>query len=90
MTKQSNKHFIAEWKDDTRPYSAGGKNLYLGKWCVISIGWDGVNKTDERWVIYTHLPGLKSRLDKQYKNIEDAKIKAEQVVDMWIKKSTIK
>jgi len=78
-----------EWKDDERLYSAGAKNLYLGKWCVASVGWDGVNKIDEKWIIYLHLPGLKVKMPTQYKEIEDAQAKAEKYVLYWIKEAKI-
>jgi hypothetical protein len=79
-----------EWKNNEKQYSSGGKNLFLGKYCVASVGWDGANWTDEKWIVYLDLPGLKSPLEKQYKRIEDAKARAEQAVETWIEGSTIR
>jgi hypothetical protein len=72
------------WKDNENPYGGNGKDLYLGKWHVASVGWDGVNKTDTKWIVYLHLPGLKPRLTIQYKNIADAMIRTEQAVQSWL------
>jgi hypothetical protein len=81
---------MSEWKNREEQYGSGGKSLFLGKWKVADISWDGVNRTDDKWIVYLLLPGLKSRLETQYKNIDDAMEKAEQVVNMWIAKSGIK
>lgn len=72
------------WKDGERLY-VNGHDLYAGKWRVASIGWDGVNKHPEKWIVYLRLPGLKERLAKQFLNVEDAKRRAEEIVINWIK-----
>ena len=60
---------MIEWRDSMQAYSTGGKDAFLGKWRVASIGWDGVRRTDEKWVVYFHLPGLKSkRIQYEYRN----------------------
>ena len=77
------------WKEDGRLYSSGGKDGFLGKWRVASIGWDGVNKTEKKWIVYFHLPGLKDRLKEQYEVIENAQKRAESAVEMWIRECGI-
>jgi hypothetical protein len=79
---------MIEWKNVTGKYSSG-EDGFLGKWCVATVGWDGVNRTNDKWIVFLHLPGLKSRLKQQYKEIEDAKKRAQQAVDNWIKESTL-
>jgi hypothetical protein len=80
---------MIEWKSNTQLYSSGGKDAFLGKWKVASVGWDGANKTKEKWIIYFYLPGLKSQLKQQYKLIEDAQKRAELAIELWIRESEI-
>lgn len=80
---------MIEWKENIGLYGSGGKDAFLRKWKVASVGWDGANKTKEKWIIYFYLPGLKSRLKQQYENIENAQKRAELAIELWIKESGI-
>jgi len=60
----------------------------VGKWGkIFTFHWDGVsgaNHPDGPYVLYSHLPGIKSNLG-HFRTPEDCKKKAETIMEHWIK-----
>ena len=75
-----------EWRQSTEKFD-NGVHMFLGKYRVGSVQWDGINRTDENYAVFLNLPGIKSRLKKQYKTREEAIEMAEETVRYWIKNS---
>ena len=75
-----------EWKNDTRPYSSG-ENLYLGKWLVGGYHFDSARSRDDpnKYVATCRLPGIKDSLG-YFKTGDEAKVKAEFAVTLWLSK----
>lgn len=72
------------WKQSDKSYS-NSYELFAGNWHVASVGWDAVNRQEEKWIVYFRLPGLKDKSAKQYIDVKDAQARAEQIVTNWIK-----
>lgn len=72
-----------EWK----PVPGSGTQdgvLYVGRWCVGSVGWDwmGSKTSEDKIAVYCRLPGFKNRL-KNKGSIDEGKKYLEAVVSRW-------
>ena len=72
------------WKEDKAKYS-NGYHGFVGKWRIFGVHYDGVVKTENREKLTCRLPDLKSDLGN-FKTIEEAKLKAKDVLKYWLEK----
>lgn len=71
-----------EWKDIEM---GSGKKLYLGKYHVGSVFWDGFTSQteDRKYKVTCKLPGIKPDLGR-YKTVDEGKARLVQAVNTWI------
>ena len=70
------------WKPIEQSYIIG-ENLFVGKWKVASVWYDGVKTVDEKWAVTFELPGLISRAKNNYAEEDGAKAVAVRLVSKW-------
>lgn len=71
-----------EWKEIE---VGSGKKLYLGKYHVGSVFWDGFTSQteDRKYKVACKLPGIKPDLGR-YKTVDEGKARLIQAVNTWI------
>ena len=77
------------WGTDERRL-AYGKCLFLGKWNVGGVYYDGLTQKDDqlKYASTCNLPGIKSTLG-HYETEEEAKKRTEEAVHYWISTSEL-
>ena len=76
-----------EWKAQRGQYS-NGKDAFIGKVKVGSIGWNGIDRdTNLRYIAYSKLPSVKDQLGK-YPTEQEAMNEVERITKVWFDEAT--